>query len=141
HYTARMELHHLRHFVAVAEELHFGRAAARLGMAQPPLSQSIRRLETSLELQLLERSRRHVALTPAGKVLLDEARRILAQVELAERLARRAATVGMDRLRIGFTPLAIYGVVPRAVTAFRKRWPGVQVTLEERSTSAQIEGL
>jgi DNA-binding transcriptional LysR family regulator len=136
-----MELHHLRHFVAVAEELHFGRAAKRLRMAQPPLSQSIRRLEGSLGLALLERSRRHVALTPAGRVLLDEARRIVAQVELAQRLAKRAATSGVNRLRVGFTPLAIYSVVPRAVTAFRARWPGVQVMLEERSTRAQIEEL
>src|ERR1700740_3071333 len=102
-----MEFHHLRHFVAVAEELHFRRAALRLGMGQPPLSQSIRRLEATLGLQLLERSRREVSLTPAGRVFLDEARRILDQVELAERLTRRAAVSGVERLRVGFTPIAM----------------------------------
>jgi DNA-binding transcriptional LysR family regulator len=134
-----MDLHHLRHFIAVAEELHFGRAAARLGMTQPPLSQSVRRLESSLNLQLLERDRRHVALTPAGRVLLEEGRRVLSQVELTERLIQRAASRGVRRLRIGFTPIAMLTILPRAVQAFRKRWPGVEILLEERPTSLQIE--
>jgi DNA-binding transcriptional LysR family regulator len=134
-------LHHLRHFVAVAEELHFGRAAKRLDMAQPPLSQSLQRLESLLGVALLERSPRGVLLTAPGQVLLDEGRRILAQVELAERLARRAATLGVKRLRVGFTPLTVHSVLPKAVKAFRKRWPGIDVLLEERSTQTQIDAL
>ena len=136
-----MELNHLRHFVTVAEELHFGRAAARLGMAQPPLSQSIRRLEFSLEMQLFERSSRKVSLTPAGRVLLEEARRIIDQVDLAIRLAQRAAKGELDRLRVGFTPIALFGILPRVVQAFRKRWPGVEVMLEEHGTPEQIARL
>ena len=136
-----MNLQQLRHFVAVAEELHFGRAAARLGMAQSPLSQSIRRLEDHLGLRLFERDRRNVALTPAGAVLLDEARRILAQVQLAERLAKRAANGGVSRLRIAFTPASVHSAMPRAVTEFRRRWPGIEVILEEHPTNDQIEML
>jgi len=134
-----MNLNQLRHFLAVAEELHFGKAARRLGMAQSPLSQSIRRLEQSLGLQLLERDRLHVALTPPGAVLLDEARRILSQVQLAEHLAKRAATGGVSRLRIAFTPASVHSAMPRAVSEFRRRWPGIEVILEEHPTNDQIE--
>lgn len=136
-----MELNQLRHFVAVAEELHFGRAAARLGMAQPPLSQSIRRLESSLELLLFERSSRKVTVTPSGRVFLEEARRIIDQVDLAIRLAQRAGKGELDRLRIGFTPTALFGILPRVVQEFRKRWPGVNFKLEEHGTLEQIAQL
>jgi DNA-binding transcriptional LysR family regulator len=133
-----MNLNQLRHFVAVAEELHFGRAARRLGMAQSPLSQSIQRLEKSLGLQLLERDKLHVALTAAGAVLMDEARRILSQLQLAEHLAKRAATGGVSRLRIAFTPASVHSSMPRAVTEFRRRWPGIEILLEEHPTNEQI---
>ncbi|HXC40910.1 MAG TPA: LysR substrate-binding domain-containing protein [Burkholderiales bacterium] len=136
-----MDSHHLRHFVAVGEELHFGRAAARLGIAQPPLSQSIKRLEGSLGIQLFVRNRRHVSLTPGGLVLLDEARRILNQIDLAERLTRRAANSGVSRLRIGFTPIAMFTELPHVLTEFRNRWPLVRIHLEERPTQPQAEAL
>lgn len=136
-----MEYHHLQHFVAVAEELHFGKAAIRLNMAQPPLSQSIKRLEASLDVQLLERSRRSVSLTPAGRVLLEEAKNLIAQVELAKSLAKRAASTDINRFRIGVTPMVIYSVVPRAIAAFRRRWPGISVTVEECSSVAQRQKL
>ena len=96
-----MELRHLRHFVAVAEELNFHRAASRLNMAQPPLSQSIRRLEESLGVQLLDRSRRGVALTPAGTAFLGEARNALKHADLARKLARREAEHSPE-IRVSF---------------------------------------
>src|SRR5690348_10520802 len=98
-----MELRHLRAFVAVAEERHFGRAADRLHMAQPPLSQQIRRLEAELGVELLHRTTRRVELAPAGEVLLERARGILADADAAADDARRAAEGEVGRLAIGFT--------------------------------------
>lgn len=134
-----MEFHHLAQFVAVAEELHFRRAAVRLGMKQPPLSQSIRRLETLLGITLFERSKRAVSLTKAGIVLLDEARRILKQVEQTKEKTKRAASSGGHRLRVGFTPISMFTALPRVVQQFRTRWPHIEITLEERQTYPQIE--
>ena len=114
-----IELHHLRQFAAVADELHFGRAAARLCMAQPPLSQSIRRLEAGLGVRLLERTHRRVELTPAGHVFFEEARRTLVQADAAVTLARRAAATQQSELRITFTTAALFRVLPRALRTFR----------------------
>ena len=136
-----MELRHLRHFVAVAEELHFARAAKKLKIAQPPLSQSIMRLEESLGARLLERSSRSVQLTPAGQALLPEARDILARAALAERLVQRIASGELARLRVGFVPMSATVSLPRAVRAFRRHWPQVEVQLQERSSAAQVEAL
>ena len=136
-----LDLPHLRHFVVVADSLHFSQAAKSLGIAQPALSQSIRRLEQTIGIKLLERTRRQVSLTPAGKVLLNEAREVLARAELALSLTRRAAAEELDTLRIGFAPWALMRALPRAVRNFQSRWPGVSVQLDELTTRRQLQGL
>ncbi|MGF6598415.1 DNA-binding transcriptional LysR family regulator [Paraburkholderia sp. GAS448] len=132
-----MELRHLRHFVAVAETQHFGRAAARLGMAQPPLSQSIMRLEESLGIKLLERTPRGVSLTPAGAALMAEAKPLLAQADLAERRVRQAADEQAS-LSIAFVPMCAMHILPIAMHALRKQWPGVDVRLIERGSALTV---
>ncbi|MEY9324708.1 LysR family transcriptional regulator [Sinorhizobium fredii] len=136
-----IDLHHMRHFVAVAEELHFGRAAARLHMSQPPLSQSIKRLEAALGFPLFMRTQRRVELTPAGQVFLTETRRTLQQADEGVRMARRAASEEVAELTVTFTSAALYRVLPAALRAHRDRFPTVDVRLDERSTDAQLEGL
>jgi DNA-binding transcriptional LysR family regulator len=136
-----MDLRHLRHFVAVADELHFGRAAVRLGMSQPPLSQSIQRLEASLGVELFKRARAGVRLTPAGVAFLPHARSTLQQAELAERVARQAAQGEHALLRVGFVPWSLTRALPRAIRRFRLRWPGVQVHLYERVSRQQVTSL
>ena len=136
-----MELRHLRHFVAVAEELHFGRAAKRLRMAQPPLSQSIKRLEESLHTRLLERDSRQVRLTSAGAALLGEAREVLARADLAERTVHRVASGEVGRLRIGFVPMSTMHILPQAILRFHQRWPDVDVRLYERTSKAQSDSV
>ena len=132
-----MELRHLRHFVAVAETRHFGRAAARLGMAQPPLSQSIMRLEESLGIKLLERTPRGVSLTAAGEALMAEAKPLLAQADLAERRVRQAADE-LASLSIAFVPMCAMHIMPLALHALRKQWPGVDVRLIERGSALTV---
>ncbi|MES2258373.1 MAG: LysR family transcriptional regulator [Pseudomonadota bacterium] len=136
-----MELRHLRHFVAVAEELHFGRAALRLGMAQPPLSQSLMRLEANLGVTLLDRKHHHVTLTPAGQALLKESRPLLAQAALAEMAVQRAAAGVLPHLRISFVPMSLMRILPLAIRQFRHAWPGVQVQLAERSSRHTVDNL
>src|ERR1700738_5319928 len=116
-----MELRHLRHFVAVAELQHFGRAAARLGMAQPPLSQSIMRLEEALGTKLLERAPRGVVLTAAGNAPLNEARPLVAPADLAERRVRQIGADERASLRIAFVPLCAMRIAPRAMKELRRR--------------------
>ena len=136
-----VELRHLRYFVVVAEELHFGRAARRLGIAQPPLSQQIRQLEQRLGVPLFLRTSRQVSLTPAGATLLRGARRTLAELELASAAARRAATGETGALRVGYTDSAALSVLPDAVRRFRDAWPSVHLDLTEGSTAAQIDAV
>ncbi|MCW2246290.1 DNA-binding transcriptional LysR family regulator [Azospirillum fermentarium] len=137
-----MDLRHLRHFVAVAEELHFGRAAQRLGIAQPPLSQSIQGLEAELGVTLLERTRRSVALTGPGTLLLTEARAILDRADRAVVLTRRAAAGEVGELRIGFTAAApIDPVVPVIIDGYRRALPDVHLTLNELSSKRQAVAL
>ena len=138
----RMELRHLRYFVRVAEELHFGRAATLLGISQPPLSQQIRALETELGVDLLERTSRRVALTDAGELFLVEARRTLAQAAHAIDVARRAQQGEVGELAIGFsTSVPFTAVVARALSAFREAYPAVRLNLAEMARGEQIEAL
>ena len=137
-----MELRHLRYFVAVAEERHFGRAAARLHIAQPPLSQQIRRFEAELGEPLLYRTTRSVELSPAGEVLLERGREILAAVDSAVEDARRAARGEYGRLAIGFTGSSTYALLPALAAALRRELPGVMVDLRgELLTPAQVAQL
>src|SRR5256885_1995157 len=124
-----MELRHLRYFVAVAEERHVTRAAARLGIQQPPLSQQIRALEAELELQLFRRKPRGVELTPAGEAFLAEARIVLERAEHAVLAARRVARGEAGRLGLGFTSSAsFHPLVPRVIRDFRETSPPVRVS-------------
>ena len=135
-----MELRHLRYFVAVAEELHFGRAAARLRIAQPPLSRQIRDLEREMGAALFERVPRGVELTPAGVALLPEARLTLAQAERAQRTAQRAARGEIGRLRVGFVEAAIYsGVLPEVLGFFRMHLPDIGLSLFEMDLRQQAD--
>ena len=137
-----LDLRRMRHFVAVAEELHFRRAAERLAMSQPPLSLSIKSLEQDLEVELFERRRQSVFLTAAGRHLLERARGILADVETTRLELRMAAAGGGGDLRVGFT--ASSGLMPflhRALFQFRKQAPRVKLTLREMPSLDQIEAL
>lgn len=136
-----MELRHLRYFVAVAEELHFGRAAARLQIAQPPLSQQIRQLEDELGVQLFCRTKRTVQLTEAGQVFLEEARELLTQAEHAIETVQRAKRGEIGRLTLGFVGSATYSILPDVVRAFRRHFPGVKLILHEMTTSEQVAAL
>ncbi|MES2069769.1 MAG: LysR substrate-binding domain-containing protein [Pseudomonadota bacterium] len=137
-----MELRHLRYFVTVAEELHFTRAAERLHIGQPPLSQQIQALEQELGVQLLERSKRWVRLTPAGKSFLDDARKILVLAEQASQSARRASRGEIGELRIGFTPSTPFTeIFPAVINQFRTRFPQVTLSLRELPTMRQLEAL
>jgi len=137
-----MDLRHLRYFVAVAEEGHITRAAGRLGIQQPPLSQQIQGLERELEVQLLRRLPRGVELTAAGEALLAEARTILGRVEEARLAVKRAARGETGRVGIGFTSSAsFHPLVPRAIRAFRERHPLVAVSLEESGTGELVEAI
>jgi DNA-binding transcriptional LysR family regulator len=136
-----MELRHLRYFIAVAEELHFGRAAERLYISQPPLSQQIKALENELGVQLLARTRRKVELTHAGRMFLDEARLTLQQAERAQRVALEAAQGIRGRLRVGFVTSASYSILPVVIRRFRRAHPYVTLELMEMIPSRQIAAL
>ena len=137
-----MELRHLRYFVAVAEELHFTRAAERLHIGQPPLSQQIQALEAELGAQLFERSKRWVRLTEAGRLFLDDARRILALAEQAAVTARRAQRGEAGELRIGFTfSTPFTPLFATVINRYRKLFPLVSLTLHEMATLPQIEAI
>jgi len=136
-----LELRQLRYFVAVAEELHFGRASVRLHMTQPPLSQAIAALEEQLQAPLFRRNRRTVELTPAGAALLPEARRILAEASALPELVRRAAGGETGRLSLAFVTSADYSVLPPFLRRYSERYPGVRLALQEATTDVQIEEL
>ncbi|WP_329007157.1 LysR family transcriptional regulator [Pseudomonas aeruginosa] len=137
-----MELRHLRYFIAVAEELHFGRAAERLGISQPPLSQQIQALEEEIGARLFERTNRRVELTDAGRLFLDESRQVLAQVDKAVLLARRAHLGELGELKIGFTSSAPFtSTIPSSIHAFRKAYPDVHLDLQEMSSRQVLRAL
>jgi DNA-binding transcriptional LysR family regulator len=125
-----MELRHFRYFVAVAEELHFRRAAERLHVAQPAVSEQVRKLEEELGVRLFDRTQRSVSLTDAGAALLDEARRVLQQAEIARMAAQNARDRATTRLRIGHLPDSLPGSVSRAMQHFGVGAPRVQISLE-----------
>jgi DNA-binding transcriptional LysR family regulator len=136
-----IELRHLRSFVAVAEELHFGRAAARVHIVQPALSRQIRALEEEMGLRLFARDRRRVTLTPAGAVFFDQVRVLLEQVARAVDTARRADRGEVGSLRIAYVPAMAGTGLPEIVRGFRKRFPGVEVQLQEMSPAMQVEAV
>ena len=137
-----MELRHLRYFVAVAEELHFGRAATRLNIAQPPLSRQIRDLEREVGAPLFARTARGAELTAAGKAFLPEARLTLAQAERAQRTALRASKGEIGRLRVGFIEAATYSpILPNVLGFFRMHLSQIGLSLFEMSSAEQEEAL
>ena len=135
------DLRQLRQFIAVAEELHFHRAAERLNMSQPPLTLTVRRLEEEVGAQLLERGNRVIRLTPAGEALLVHARLTVEQAELAIAAAREAAAGRAGTVRLTYVGSAMYGRLPRTVRAFRRDFPNIHLELREATTAAQVVAL
>ncbi|MBE7379809.1 MAG: LysR family transcriptional regulator [Leptolyngbya sp. SIO1E4] len=136
-----MDIYSLRYFVAVAEDLNFGRAAARLHITQPALSRHIHRLEETLNVQLLHRTKRTVELTEAGAALLVEARKILEQVESAIRVVQQIAQGERGSLRIAFTPSSMHTVLPEILKHFCDRYPNVKLAMSELCTRDQVKAL
>ncbi|MBW4685065.1 MAG: LysR family transcriptional regulator [Komarekiella atlantica HA4396-MV6] len=137
-----MELRHLRYFIAVAEELHFSRAAERLHIAQPPLSQQIQQLEAELGVELFHRkTKRQVQLTEAGQVFLQEAYQLLAQLEKAIEITQRTGRGEKGQLRIGFTSLVTYDLLPVILRRFQEQFPEVELVLQELTTAHQEQAL
>ncbi|WP_028100592.1 LysR family transcriptional regulator [Pseudoduganella violaceinigra] len=137
-----MELRHLRYFVAVAEELSFTRAAERLHIGQPPLSQQIQALEAEVGARLFDRSKRWVRMTEAGKLFLEDARSILAQSEQAAERARRAQRGEAGELRVGFTfSTPFTPLFARTIRRYRQLYPQVALTLHEMPTLHQLDAI
>lgn len=136
-----MELRHLRYFVVVAEELHFGRAAEKLSISQPPLSQQIQMLETEIGAKLFYRTSRSVTLTDAGKVFLTDAKRIISDTQQAALDARRAAKGELGRLGIGFVASATYDILPDILSKYRLKYPDVALELYEMNAAQQAPSL
>jgi len=128
-------------FIAVAEELHFGRAAERLHMTQPPLSRQIQQLETELGVQLIDRTTRSVTLTPAGVAFLPDARRILQLAESAALTVRRVPAGDLGTVVVGFTAASAHAVLPRLLEQTRSLLPDVKLELREMVSSVQVEAL
>lgn len=135
-----MDLRGFEQFIAVAEEKHFGRAAERLHMSQPPLSQAIRRLEDELGVRLLARTSRSVELTVAGEIFLKEIRRALIQIETAKTLTRQTVAGLLGTLRVAFNVSALQ-LIPKILTDFRRMVPNVNLDLEEMRTSEQVKAI
>lgn len=136
-----MKLRHLRYFAVLADELHFGRAAERLAISQPPLSVAIRQLEDAVGARLFERNSKQVRLTPAGQALRASARKLLRQAEEAALEAREVAAGSAGRLRIGFVGAMLYRGLPQALRSFQARHPAVRISLAELNSAEQITDL
>ncbi len=136
-----MELRHLRYFSVLADELHFGRAAQRLAISQPPLSVAIRQLEEAVGTRLFDRNSKTVRLTPAGQALRASARRLLRQAEEAALEARDVAAGSAGLLRIGFVGAMLYRGLPQALRAFQAQHPAVRISLAELNSGEQITEL
>ena len=136
-----MELRHLRYFVTLAEELHFGRAAQRLHIAQPPLSQQIRQLENELGFELFYRTKRQVQLTEAGEVFLHEVQHIFHQLEQAIQTGRQTSRGEKGKLVVGFVSSAAYNILPDILREFRSHFPDVSLELHELTTDEQLRQL
>jgi DNA-binding transcriptional LysR family regulator len=136
-----MDRRRLECFVALAEELHFSRAASRTGISQPGLSQQLRQLEEQLQVELVRRSKRQVALTRAGEVFLDEARKVLAGMARAVELTRNSQQGVIGRLRIGTAPSALFITLPEIVMTFRAALPDVEIDVSQMSTEEQLVAL
>jgi DNA-binding transcriptional LysR family regulator len=137
----RPELRHLRYFAAVADELHFGRAAARLTLSQPALSVQVQQLEAIVGTRLLDRHSRLVTLTDAGRTLADAAARVLRDVDAAIDTARRAGMGEVGVLRLGFGPTLMLSTLAQVVRVYRQRHPGVRMDLRELATAEQMDAL
>ncbi|MDO7842143.1 LysR family transcriptional regulator [Sphingomonas sp. CA1-15] len=131
----------MRHLVAVAEEMHFGRAAQRLNMAQPPLSQSIKRLEDYLGVQLLERSRSGLSVTPAGQVFVEEARRTLMQADLTRAVTLRAAQSNATQVHVSFIGPAMFRLLPPVVLRHHQMRKEIEIRLSQESSPKQMVGI
>jgi DNA-binding transcriptional LysR family regulator len=134
-----MELRHLRYFVAVAEELHFRRAAERLHVAQPAVSEQVRKLEAEIGVLLLNRNHRSVSLTEAGAAMLVEARRVLRQADVATRVAKQTVERAAGRLRVGYTPDSVPASLSRALQRFTTAAPGIDLALEVGTSQSLID--
>jgi DNA-binding transcriptional LysR family regulator len=138
---SHISLRHLRYFVAVAEELHFARAAARLNMAQPPLSQQIQRLECELQVKLFDRTTRKIKLTQSGLVFFNDARRILDEVERARQAAQRASRGELGQLVVGVMSNGNPDLFSKVLPRFRERYASVNVVVRSMNTARQVEAL
>lgn len=136
-----MELHHLKYFTTLAEELNFSRAAERLHISQPPLTRKIQQLEEDLGARLFTRNTRGVKLTPAGAALLEDAKRILGMVNVAKERASKAGQGQLGRLDIGIFGSAILDYIPRLVVQFRKLYPEVEIAFHGQTKAEQIQAL
>ena len=137
----KMELRHLRYFVTLAEELHFGRAAQRLHIAQPPLSQQIRQLENELGFELFYRTKRQVQLTEAGRVFLGEVKQIFRQLEEAVQTGKQTSRGEKGKLVVGFVSSSAYNILPEILREFSSNFPDVSLELHELTTDEQLRRL
>ncbi|MEJ9210203.1 LysR family transcriptional regulator, partial [Bacillus smithii] len=136
-----MELRHLKYFVTVAEELHFGKAAARLNMAQPPLSSQIRQLEEEIGVPLFHRTKRKVELTKEGQVFLEKVYLILKNLEDAIETVRMVNRGEIGEISIGFISSASYDILPAIIHHYRKKYPNIHIDLQQLTTEEQVKAL